>query len=95
MKLINSKDIGKILDENTDPIDIIDDFELEHQSPCWEVKIDKTRNKMLFLVDKVEKLSTSLNKFKPEEITVDLLVSFINLLRAGKTDELKKAARIK
>ena len=95
MKLINSKDIGKIIEENTDPIDIVDDFELAHISPCWEVKIDKTRKKMLFLVDRQEKLSTPLAKFKPEEITVDLLVSFIKLFREGKMNELKKLARTK
>lgn len=96
MKLINSKDIEKILDENTDPIDVADDFEeSEHRSPCWEVRIDKSRNKMLFLVDREEKMSVSLAKFKAEEITVNLLSSFIKLLRDGKLDELKKAARIK
>jgi len=96
MKLINSKEIGKIIEENTDPIDIVDEFdECEHLSPCWEVKIDKTRKKMLFLVDRQEKLSTPLSKFKPEEITVDLLVSFIKLFREGKMIELKKLARTK
>lgn len=96
MKLINSKDIEKILDENTDPIDVVDDFEeSEHRSPCWEVRIDKSRNKMLFIVDREEKLSVSLAKFKAEEITVNLLSSFIKLLRDGKIDELKKVARIK
>ncbi|MFA5048762.1 MAG: hypothetical protein WC516_07085 [Patescibacteria group bacterium] len=91
MKLVNSKEIGKILDENTDPIYVVDDFnESEHRSPCWEARIDKLRNKISFLVDKEEKLSVALSKFKSNEITVDLLASFIKLLREGKIDELKR-----
>lgn len=96
MKLINSKDIEKILDDNTDPIDVLDDFdESEHRNPCWEVRIDRSKNKMLFLVDKEEKFSVSLTKFKSEDITVNLLASFIKLLRDGKMDELKKAIKMK
>ena len=90
MKL-NTKDINKILDENTDPIDsVLDEVRVD---PCWEVKIDKEKNKMVFLIDKSEKFSTSLSKFKSEDITVDLLSSFLQLLKQGKMEELKKAVK--
>ena len=95
MKLINGKDIGKILDENTDPIDIENFDEPEQFNPCWEVKIDKNRNKILFLIDGEEKLSTPLAKFKPEEITLDLVIGFLKLFKEKKIDELKKATRTK
>lgn len=94
--MINIRELDKILDENSDPIEIMEESdEFEQRSPCWEAKVDKTKNKILFLVDGVEKMSTSLKKFKPDEITVGLLVGFIQLLKEGNISELKKVARIK
>jgi len=91
MKLDN-KEITKIIDENVDVIDSIGDIDFE-VSPCFEVKIDKEKNRMIFLIDKTEKLSASLSKYKKNEITVNLLSRYLKLLREGNMDELKKAVK--
>lgn len=95
MKTINTKELGKILEENVETIDTIENLdEFEQISPCWEAKIDKVRKKILFMKDGEEKVVASLSKFSKEEISLEFLTTCIKYLREGKINELKKLARI-
>lgn len=95
MKTITSKEINEIIEKNTDPLDNIEDDQEIYRSVCWEAKVDRDKKKIILLIDGKEELSTSLNKFKDEEVTEELLVKFIDLLKRNKMKELKKIARIK
>lgn len=95
MKTINTKELGKILEENVETIDTIENLdEFEQISPCWEAKVDRDRKKILFMKDGEEKVVASLSKFAQEEISIGFLTTGIKLLRESKISELKKLARI-
>jgi len=66
MKLINSKDINKILEDKSDPGDFFDFREEDLVSPCWQINIDKDRGDMVFLIDS-------------KEITFDMLIRYASI----------------
>jgi hypothetical protein len=94
MRLINSGDIKKLLDEKPDPGELFD-FDDDTSSPCWEAKVDKEGNRLVFLIDAQEILSSSLSNFGESELTIDRLVYFIRILKEGDYERLKKQAKAK
>ena len=93
MRLINSGDVKKFLDK-TDADEFLD-FDDNTSSPCWEVKVDREDNKLVFLIDAKEILSSSLSNFGDTELMVEDLVYFIQILKDGDYERLKKEAKIK
>ena len=91
MKVINSKELGEILDDKTDPGEFFDfDSEEDYRSPCWEVKIAREINAVLFLIDGKEVLRAKLELFRAEDLNnIDYLVRFIQMLKEGDIDGLK------
>ena len=57
--------------------------------PCWEVKIDREKNKLFFCIDGKDVLSHSLSKIK-FSLTRDKLNELLNLLKMGDLKILKK-----
>ena len=89
MRLINSGDVNKLLDDKTDPGELFD-FDDDISSPCWEVKVDRENNKFLFLIDGEEVFTAPSSNFDESEITIDLLVHFIHLLKENDFAQIKK-----
>lgn len=92
MKVINSKELGQLLEEKTDPDKFFDfDQEEDYRSPCWEVKIARELGCVLFLIDGKEIIRADFKLFKQEDLNdIDYLVCFIKMLRKGDIDGLCK-----
>lgn len=87
MRVINSGDVKKLLDDKADPGELFD-FDEDIKSPCWEAKVDRENGKLVFFIDREEILSAPLNNFKESEITVERLSYFIQLLKNGEYERL-------
>jgi len=90
MKLINSrKVITKIL-ENSEP-ESYDFFENEEQRfPCWEIKIDRDRGDMVFLIDAKEVYSHPIKKLNTIDLEMERIICFMNLFKSQDLNSLEK-----
>ena len=79
--MINSKDIKKMVEDKADPGDLYDFLEDELKSPCWEAKVDRDEGKLRFLIDAKELLNYPLSKLRDEDLTIESLVEFIQVLK--------------
>ena len=99
MKVINSKELGEILDDKADPGEFFDfDSDEDYRSPCWEVKVARELKAVLFLIDAKEVLRINIDLFDPNDLNnIDYLVHFIRMLKEGDVNgikiELKKGQR--
>lgn len=83
-------EIEKIVDENIDPLDNIDNVEeFESPNPCWEIKIDRKKNKLFFLMNNDEKLSFKIAKIK-KVIDQETIYELLRLFKENSTEEIKK-----
>jgi len=88
MKIMNSKHIDQLIDIEEQEL-----FEEENlSSSCWEAKIDRNTDSILFLIDNEVVLKTKLSKIK-EEITVDKLSFYIKFLKENDIKGLEKEIR--
>jgi hypothetical protein len=89
MKLINSrKVISKILENHSDSLDY--DFpEEDYRCPCWEIKVDRDRGDLVFLIDAKEIYAYPLKKLEPSDLTIESLSVYMRLF---KTQDLKMLA---
>lgn len=89
--MINSKKvISKILEDHADSSDFYDFLEEDYRCPCWEIKVDRDRGDLVFLVDTKEIYAYSLKKLQPEVLTIEGLSV---LMQIFKTQDLKALAR--
>ncbi len=93
MKLINSKDVEKMLEDKADPGDLFNFIEEEQSSPCWEAKIDRDNNSLILLTDGNEQLIVPLSKVG--EVTVDKLSYYIQFLKKGNINDLAKELKVR
>jgi len=85
MKIMNSKDIDQLIDMEEQEL-----FEDENlSSSCWEAKIDRNTDSLLFLVDNEIVLKIKLSKMK-EELTVEKLSFYIKFLKENDLKGLEK-----
>lgn len=87
--MINSGDVKKLLEEGMDPGELFD-FDEITSSPCWEVKVDRENGRLVFLIDREEILAAPLSAFDESELTIERLSYFIQLLKNGEHERLKK-----
>jgi hypothetical protein len=92
MKLINSrKIINKILDDHD--VDFYDLQEEDCRCPCWEIKVDRSRGYLVFLVDFKEKYIYPLKKLKPSDLTLDGIISYMKIFKTQDLKALSKALK--
>ena len=94
MKLVNSKNINKMTGNPLGDFYDLQDEE-EYISPCWEVKVDKERGDMIFLVDGNEKLAYSLDKLDNSFLTIEKISELIKIFKTGELKELRKELKKK
>lgn len=88
MKLINSKKaIGKILEDSEN---IYNFLEEDYRCPCWEIKVDRDRGDLIFLIDAKEIYAYPLKKLKPYDLTIEGLNTYMQIF---KTQDLKLLAK--
>jgi len=85
MKIMNSKDIDQLIDMEEQ--ELLEEENLS--SSCWEAKIDRNNDSILFLIDNEVVLKTKLSKIK-EDITIDKLSFYIKFLKENDIKGLKK-----
>ena len=93
MKLINSrKAISKILEDHSNQ-DFYDFLEDGYICPCWEIKVDRDRGDLVFLIDAKEVYAYPLDKLDQSNLTIDGLNVYMKLFKAQDIDALVKALK--
>lgn len=88
--MINSKKvISKILEDHASSGDFYDFLEEDYRCPCWEIKVDRDRGDLVFLIDTKEIYAYSLKKLGPFDLTIESLSSYMQIF---KTQDLKALA---
>lgn len=87
----NIEKLQKLFEE----VETEEEDELKEIFPCYEVRVDKDRGKLIFIVDGKEILSTALSKFSKEELNSDLFSKFIFCLKTNNIASLKSYAKLK
>jgi hypothetical protein len=91
MKLINSKKaISKILEDNSDSVEFYDFLEDDYKCPCWEIKVDRDRGDLVFLIDAKEMYAYPLNKLESSDLTIERISEYLQVFKLLGFDELKK-----
>ena len=94
MKLINSrKAISKILENYVEPEGFYDNLEENLICPCWQIKVDRDRGDLVFLIDLKEVYSYSLKKLKDPELSIEKLCIYMKLFRSQDMKSLIKALK--
>lgn len=86
---LTDKNIEKIIEENTEQEEILD----ENSGPCWEIKVDKKRKKLLFLLDGTEMYCSALKNFA--DLSLNKILYLLDLFKKDDHETLKKEAKIK
>ena len=94
MKLVNTNDINKMIEDNGDPGHFYDGDQEDHRYPCYQVSFDAQREEVLFLIDNKELFSYSskgidLKRFR----TATAFRPLIQLLKEGDIKGIKKAMK--
>ena len=95
MKLANSKNIRKLLENNSEVDNFFDIDEMLIPGPCFEVKIDKLKGILACLIDGEEQLTCNLIKVRPELLTREGFCHLISMLRLRDLDALRKEIKTK
>ena len=82
---MNSKDIDQLIDMKEQELTEEENL----SSSCWEVKIDRNSDSLLFLIDSEFVFKTKLSKVK-DELTVEKLSFYIQYLRENNIKGLEK-----
>lgn len=90
--MINSrKAISKILEDHSNSGDFYDFLEEEDHSPCWEIKIDRERGDLIFLIDANEIYAYPLKKLGSPVLDMDRLNVLMKLFRSQNLKALEEA----
>jgi hypothetical protein len=89
MKLVNSKNIKKIIEDKSDPGDLYNFLEEDLKSPCWQVNVDREDGKLRFLIDSKELMNYPLSKIDEADINLTNISEWLQILRSEDTKLLK------
>ena len=80
--MINSrKAIDKILEDHSDS-EFYDFLEDDHKCPCWEIRVDRDRGDLVFLVDAKEMFAYPLSKLEPADLTIESLSVYLEVFKS-------------
>lgn len=86
MKLLNTRDIKHLLEEEDIGYDF---FDLKNEAgPCREIKIDHERHSIVLLVDNRELISQTFENFGSKSLSMEQVDKLLSLWRQGKMEEL-------
>lgn len=96
MKLVNSRDVRKMFDEDSEYIKFYNTNEDDEEIyPCFQVSVDKEKGNMIFLVDGQEILSCPLSKLDESYFTIEKISELITVLKTGNLKKLRDKLGIK
>lgn len=90
MKLLNTKDLKRLLEEGAMEFQDLFDARDETAGPCREIKIDQERGRIVLLVDRRELMSQTLDKFDARSgLSLEQANTILLLWREGRMEELR------
>ena len=97
MKLVDTSDIKRLLEEGAMDFKDLFDSRMETAGPCRQVRVDMERGELILLVDRQEIMSQSLQKFGYPDGSVPLerIDLIMSLWRAGKLDAVRQELGLK
>jgi hypothetical protein len=91
MKLLNTKDLKRLLEESAMEFQDLFEARDETAGPCREIKVDKEQGRLVLLVDRRELMSQTFDKFDAREgLSPDQANNILFLWREGKMDDLRQ-----
>lgn len=90
MKLINTKDLKRLLEESAMDFKDLFDMRDETASPCREIKVDRERRRIVLLVDRKELMSQTLENLGVCGLSLEQADTIMSLWRKGKMEELRQ-----
>jgi hypothetical protein len=95
MKLLNTKDLKRLLEEGAMEFQDLFDTRDETVGPCREIKVDRERNRVVLLVDRRELMSQTFDKLDIQGgLSFEQADFILSLWRAGKMEELRRYLRL-
>ncbi len=74
-------------------MDNYDFLEDELRSPCWEIRVDRDRGDLVFLIDAKEIYAYPLKKLEPSDLEIEGLNVFMQLFRSQDLEALEEALK--
>jgi hypothetical protein len=72
-----------------------EDVKVENKhGPCWNIKVNKEKQSLLFLIDGEIKLTYPLSKMQ-KDVTLEFLASLLEIFKAGNMNALRKKLKSK
>lgn len=96
MKLVNTKDLRRLLDE--DALDYEDLFDAKHESagPCRQIHVDAEQGDVVLLLDRCELMRQSLRKLGlADGVPLDFFERVTRLWRENRMDDVRKELKLK
>ena len=96
MKLVNTKDLRRLLDEGA--LEYEDLFDAKHElaGPCRQVHVDKEQGDIVLLLDRCELMRQSLKKLGLSDgVPIEFFERVMRLWREDNIDDVKKELKLK
>lgn len=91
MKLLNTKDLKRLLEEGAMEFQDLFDTRDETAGPCREIKVDRERRRLVLLVDRRELMSQTFDRCGVQDgLSIDQANIIMALWREGRMDELRR-----
>lgn len=95
MKLLNTKDLKRLLEEGAMELQDLFDTKDETAGPCREIKIERERNRVVLLVDRRELMSQTFDKLGVKNgLSLEQIDIILSLWRTGRIEDLRKYLRL-
>jgi len=95
MKLLNTKDFKRLLEEGATGFQDLFETRDETAGPCREIKVDRERGRVVLLVDRRELMSQTFDEFGFQgSLSLAEADDILSLWRAGKMEELRRYLKL-
>ena len=90
MRVVNTRDLKRLLDESaTDFGDLLDARD-DEAGPCREIRVDRERRRLILLVNRKELMSQSFERLGVSGLSMEQTGTIMALWREGRIDALRR-----
>jgi exonuclease I len=95
MKLLNTKDLKRLLEEGAMEFQDLFDTKDETAGPCREIKIEREHNRVVLLVDHRELMSQTFDRLGiKNSLSLEQIDIILSLWRTGEIEKLRKYLKL-
>jgi len=95
MKLLNTKDLKRLLEEGAMEFQDLFDTRDETAGPCREIKVDRERGRVVLLVDRRELMSQTFDELGIQGgLSLEQADTILSLWREGKMEDLRRHLKL-